>query len=161
MIRFTNYSRHGPNWLMHADVSVKFKDWINASDFNAKIAESFFRDPEKYFKTIESIIEVSPMTKITKYIVSEHIWPDVWPITNAQQGLPIGTAIYRFDGNDYGCVKDDATYGQVETVACTYNSDGTGPFFTVPVQYLIDYETLEHPKGLYEIKSEIRTSEQI
>jgi hypothetical protein len=52
MIRFTRYTKHAQAWLMHADVSVPFKDWVKADPYNESIAAAFFKDPEKFLKDI-------------------------------------------------------------------------------------------------------------
>ena len=44
-----------------------------------------------------------------------------------------GTVVYAYDGHTYGCVSDDEDATGVEHTAVTLNSDGSIPFFTVPV----------------------------
>lgn len=55
--------------------------------------------------------------------------------------------IYRFHGHDYGCARDDAMYGRVETISCS-ESPTEGPFFTVPVVF-IRHEDGTQPRGDY------------
>lgn len=48
--------------------------------------------------------------------------------------VPKGTVVYEFNGNDFGCVRDDWNYTRLRTRACTLDPDGiANPFFTVPV----------------------------
>lgn len=58
-----------------------------------------------------------------------------------------GDTIFEFTGHDYGCVRDDAVYGGVETVACSLEA-GKNPFFTVPCAFLVD-EAGVAPLGEY------------
>lgn len=58
-----------------------------------------------------------------------------------------GETIYRFDGHDYGCARDDMMYGKQETISCC-EIVSMNPFFTVPVHMLLD-ERGNTPRGDY------------
>jgi hypothetical protein len=47
-----------------------------------------------------------------------------------------GDTVYEFIGNDFGCVRDDMTYGGIESIAVVAHTDPRAPFFTVPVSDL-------------------------
>jgi len=47
-----------------------------------------------------------------------------------------GDTVYEFIGHDYGCVRDDMTYGGIESIAVVAHTDTEAPFFTVPVSDL-------------------------
>lgn len=43
-----------------------------------------------------------------------------------------GTEVFMYRGHDYGLTRDDRNFTGEEHYAVTLNSDGSGPFFTVP-----------------------------
>lgn len=45
-----------------------------------------------------------------------------------------GEEVCEYQGHDYGCARDDWTYGRRSTIACSLT--GGTPFFTVPVEFL-------------------------
>lgn len=47
-----------------------------------------------------------------------------------------GDTVYEFTGNDFGCVRDDMTYGGLKTIAVVAYTDSNAPFFTVPIEDL-------------------------
>lgn len=47
-----------------------------------------------------------------------------------------GEQVLKYTGYDYGLVRDDAIYGNTETVCCCL--DEKGLFFTVPCSFLVD-----------------------
>lgn len=59
-----------------------------------------------------------------------------------------GDIVYPFLGCDYGCVKDDYNIGKVKTVVCTLNNQGGSPFFTIPIDMIVDDEG-NHPEFRY------------
>lgn len=54
-----------------------------------------------------------------------------------------GDEIKEYAGHDYGCSRDDYNYGRVATIACSLTGDA--PFFTVPVDWIVDAATGQHP----------------
>lgn len=49
---------------------------------------------------------------------------------------PVNTVVYPFSGHTYGLVYEDTEATGLEHTAVTLNADGSGPFFTVPVNEL-------------------------
>lgn len=68
-------------------------------------------------------------TKLAWFVTTE---------TQAHHPHPIGTVVYRYDGWDYGCSSDDTRMLGREYRAFTVKEDGSGPFFTHPVNGLAD-----------------------
>lgn len=50
-----------------------------------------------------------------------------------------GESVFRYDGHDYGLVRDDLELGDRETVACSLDVQRE-PFFTVPVEFLVQQD---------------------
>ena len=44
-----------------------------------------------------------------------------------------GDTVYEFEGHDFGCVRDDMLYGDIESRAVVAHTDQEAPFFTVPI----------------------------
>ncbi len=56
--------------------------------------------------------------------------------SHLQPHIKAGATIYEFDGNDWGCVRDDMMYGGLTTKAMIESPTADAPFFTVPVEDL-------------------------
>ncbi len=63
---------------------------------------------------------------------------EVHVITNdtSSAGHPAGTKCYEFHGHDYGCAREDTMYSGVSHISMTLNEDGSGPYFTIPLEDL-------------------------
>lgn len=57
-------------------------------------------------------------------------------LNRSRFGNSAGATVYEFSGCTYGLCGDDERATGAEHKAVTLNSDGSGPFFTVPVAYL-------------------------
>ena len=82
---------------------------------------------------------------IIKYTFAKASGPDDWGPLPRQ--FAKGDTIFRFSGYDYGCARDDMMYGNRETITCS-ERDGESPFFTVPVEMLLDKDG-NRPMGDY------------
>lgn len=52
--------------------------------------------------------------------------------SSAMPQFKAGDTVYEFEGNDYGCVRDDMLYGGIDSIAVVAHTDQQAPFFTVP-----------------------------
>jgi hypothetical protein len=82
---------------------------------------------------------------VTKYKFATDAGPKDW--VALPRDFKAGEEIFRYDGYDYGCSRDDMTFGGYETISCCLVA-GETPFFTVPVNLLLD-EDRKKPRGAY------------
>lgn len=82
---------------------------------------------------------------MTKYTFSTDAGPKDW--IGLPRQMKAGETIFRWNGHDYGCTRDDMMLGGFETISCSLE-EGQFPFFTVPVTLLLD-EAGKQPRGEY------------
>lgn len=51
-----------------------------------------------------------------------------------------GTYVFECNGHDYGCANDDTRNTGKEHISVTLNIDGSYPFFTVPVEDIVEVQ---------------------
>ena len=65
---------------------------------------------------------------------------------SSSAGHPVGTVCYEFHGHDYGCSREDTEFSGVSHISMTLNADGSGPYFTIPVE---DLEPMPMPTYVF------------
>jgi hypothetical protein len=59
---------------------------------------------------------------------------------NKRFGHEAGTIVYQARGHDYGLARDDTHFTGIDHVSVSLKEDGDYPFFTIPVDHLVQIE---------------------
>ncbi len=61
-------------------------------------------------------------------------------VDRAADKHPVGTVVYSCKFYDYGCASDDTRFTGIKHTSVTLDPKGGYPFFTVPVEDLLEVE---------------------
>lgn len=64
-------------------------------------------------------------------------------VIRESRDVKVDTVVYDSMGCDYGCASDDSRHTGIQHTSVTFKSDGSYPFFTIPVRDLKEIHETE------------------